>query len=190
MAEGTKSKGGASKGEKSKGDSAQSKASKGGKAKGGKDKGGKDVVEATAGGSVLQVYAPDRAKYSRWILGATSLALVLHGSYGLFYTFGESMRGAIGGWEPLGDEFSISWAFVITLVIALAGSIGTWWAVNHARFVDFLHDTEVELTKVSWSSKNEVFGSSIVVMVVTVILGAWIFFIDNGFSYVFKFLGY
>ena len=132
--------------------------------------------------ALFTVYAPDKAKTTRWILGVCAFALLAFGAYGLYYSFGETMRAPIGGWRPLGDELS--------LLFALAGWAGAWWGVNHPRFVEFFHDTEVELTKVSWSSKNEVLGSSAVVMVVTVVLGVWIFVLDKGYDILLRMLGY
>ncbi|GIW71416.1 MAG: hypothetical protein KatS3mg102_0958 [Planctomycetota bacterium] len=139
---------------------------------------------------MLELYQPDKARYSRWLLGVTAGAIVLYGAYKLYYSFGEAMRAPIGGWEPLGEEFPISWALVVSVVAGLAGAIGTWWAVNYPPLVEFLHDTEIELAKVSWSSRNEVLGSSAVVLVVTVILGVWVFLVDQAFIRVFDLLGY
>ena len=50
--------------------------------------------------------------------------------------------------------------------------------INFGRLVEFLGETEVEMTKVSWSSKREVVGSSLVVIVTVVILGIWIAAVD------------
>ncbi|RME75976.1 MAG: preprotein translocase subunit SecE, partial [Planctomycetota bacterium] len=134
--------------------------------------------------------APDKARTTRWIVGASAFVLVAYGAYGLYYTFGEAMRAPIGGWKPLGDEFPISWAFVLSALWLLVGTAAVWYGVNHRRLVEFFHETEVELSKVSWASKNEVIGSSVVVLVVTFVLAVWIGLLDRSFLALFQKLGY
>jgi preprotein translocase SecE subunit len=50
--------------------------------------------------------------------------------------------------------------------------------VNHPRLVDFFAETEIEMTKVAWSTRREVIGSSVVVVATVVILGTWIAMVD------------
>jgi len=127
----------------------------------------------------FEVYKPDQAIKSRWAVGVSGIALAAFGCYQLFYTLGEKAHDhAFGGFRPLGEEFPISWALILSVVLFVAGAVGTWWAVNHKRLVDFLAETELEMTKVSWSSRREVLGSSIVVIATVIILGGWIGFVD------------
>ncbi|MCX5697813.1 MAG: preprotein translocase subunit SecE [Candidatus Omnitrophica bacterium] len=44
--------------------------------------------------------------------------------------------------------------------------------------VNFLREVKQELTKVSWSTRSELMGSTVVVMVITLILAAFIGLID------------
>lgn len=126
-----------------------------------------------------QVYKPDQASKSRWIFALSAVSLVLFGCYQLFYTLPESMRGhAFGGFRPLGEEFPVSWAFLLSIGLSIAGLAGVWWAINFPRLIDFFAETEVEMTKVSWSSRREVVGSSIVVIATVVILAIWIGTVD------------
>jgi preprotein translocase subunit SecE len=57
--------------------------------------------------------------------------------------------------------------------------------------VDFLKEVRVELSKVSWSSREELIGSTSVVLVITFILGVFIGIIDlllsKGLSLIFKY---
>jgi preprotein translocase subunit SecE len=127
----------------------------------------------------FELYKPDQAVTSRWIFAASVGALVLFGGYQLFYWLPEGVRGhAFSGFRPFGEEFPISWALVIAVVWVLGGLFGAWWAVNHPRLVDFFTETELEMTKVSWSSRREVIGSSLVVLATVVILGVWIALVD------------
>lgn len=58
------------------------------------------------------------------------------------------------------------------------------------KTVDFLNEVKTELSKVSWSSRQELIGSSFVVIVTTSILTLFIGLIDlilsKGLSVVFK----
>ena len=127
----------------------------------------------------FEIYKPDQAVTSRWIFAASVGSLVCFGGYQLFYWLPESMRGhAFGGFRPLGEEFPVSWALILATVWTLAGLFGAWWAANHPKLVDFFAETEIEMTKVSWSSRREVMGSSIVVIVTVIILGIWIAAVD------------
>ena len=137
---------------------------------------------------MLELYEPSKGRYSRWIVGASAIALLLYGVYGLYYSFGDTLRkSVVEGWQPLGDEFPISVALLVSCGVLISGLVTVWWAVNYPKLVDFFHDTEIELTKVSWASKGEVVGSSIVVLVTTVILMGWIAFVDGVFK---KVVGY
>lgn len=127
---------------------------------------------------VFQPYAPDKAVISRWILAVSTVSLAAFGCWQFYNWSPESWQRPIGGWTPLGTDFPISWSLAIAVVLFLGGAGGIWWAVNYARLVDFLAETEVEMTKVSWSSRREVVGSSVVVIATVVILGLWILIVD------------
>jgi len=132
--------------------------------------------------AAITIYKPQSAAISRWTLGISAMALATYGCYHLYLFVPERWRapfGGPGGWgAALGEEFPISIALVLSVVLGIAGAIGTFLAVNYPRFVDFLSDTEVEMTKVSWSSRKEVLGSSAVVIATVVILGFWIGLVD------------
>ena len=47
-----------------------------------------------------------------------------------------------------------------------------------------------EVKKVSWLSKKEIIGSTFIVFVFSIIVGVFLFFVDNGFIRIYdKFLG-
>lgn len=128
--------------------------------------------------AALDLYAPGRARISRWVLGISGMLLLAYGAYSLYYALPQAARAPIGGWRPLGDAFPVSWALIGAIVALLAGAGGAWWLVNYKRLVDFLHDVEVEMGKVSWASRKEVVSNSIVVIVATTILAGWVFIAD------------
>jgi preprotein translocase subunit SecE len=53
----------------------------------------------------------------------------------------------------------------------------------YKRFINFLKDTKAELKKVTWPSRNEVYSTTIVVIIATVFFGFYLFFMDVIFSW-------
>ncbi len=51
-----------------------------------------------------------------------------------------------------------------------------------AKPINFLKEVKVELSKVAWSTRKELIASTIVVIVVTIILGLFVGLIDAGLS--------
>ena len=58
------------------------------------------------------------------------------------------------------------------------------------KVIGFLNEVKVELSKVSWSTRKELVGSTIVVIVITLIMGIFIGLLDlvlsQGLSLLFK----
>lgn len=58
------------------------------------------------------------------------------------------------------------------------------------RTIDFLKEVKIELTKVSWSTKEELLGATTVVIVITSLMGLFIgiidLFLSKALSLVFK----
>jgi preprotein translocase SecE subunit len=138
---------------------------------------------------LLDLYAPDKARVSRWIIGLSAGALVTYGGWSLFYALPQGMRGAIAGLAPFGSQYPVSWALVLGLVVLVGGLGGLWWGINHPKLVDFLQDCEGEMGKVSWASRSEVASSSAVVVVATAILAGWVSLADLALLGVRRLLG-
>jgi preprotein translocase subunit SecE len=69
--------------------------------------------------------------------------------------------------------------------------MGLWTAyrlVNVPTFADFLIAVEAEMNKVSWPTRQELFRSSIVVLVTIFALAVILFFYDFLWNWIFKFL--
>jgi preprotein translocase subunit SecE len=50
------------------------------------------------------------------------------------------------------------------------------------NIIRYLEETKVELQKVTWPTKPEVIGSTIVVIVTSIVISAFIFLVDRGLS--------
>ncbi|NIA06240.1 MAG: preprotein translocase subunit SecE [Actinobacteria bacterium] len=61
--------------------------------------------------------------------------------------------------------------------------------VNSKRAADFMIATEGEMKKVSWSSKKEIIGSTKVVIVVLMIMGAVLALVDLGWHKLLQWVG-
>lgn len=77
-------------------------------------------------------------------------------------------------------------------VPAVLGAIGAWMAyriVNYPQFADFLIDVEVELTKVSWPSKDELWRATLVVLLVMFLLSATLLAYDLVWQQLLRMIG-
>jgi len=52
------------------------------------------------------------------------------------------------------------------------------------RFFNFLKEVRAEVKKVSWPSRNEVYSTTLVVLVAMVFFGFYLYFMDAVFSWV------
>lgn len=71
-------------------------------------------------------------------------------------------------------------------------AFGCWFAyrlVQFPAFADFLVSVEAEMIKVYWPSYNELYSSTIVVLVVFVLLAASIFMFDTCWQLLFRAIG-
>ena len=73
-------------------------------------------------------------------------------------------------------------------LVLLAG-LFVFRLVNYDRFADFLIATEAELNKVSWSSKQELKNSTIVVLTTVVLMAAYLFAMDRMWEELLKLVG-
>jgi preprotein translocase subunit SecE len=48
------------------------------------------------------------------------------------------------------------------------------------KSITYFEETVVELKKVSWPSKDEIYGSTVVVIITSIILSAFVMIVDRG----------
>lgn len=94
-------------------------------------------------------------------------------------TLGENEAGT-GRVEPVYVQ-----ATAAIIAATIAGVLGYYFLGLNRRFVDFLISTEGEMKKVNWSSKREVFGSTKVVILLTLFIALLCFGLDRGFAALF-----
>jgi len=54
----------------------------------------------------------------------------------------------------------------------------------YKRFFNFLKEVRAEVKKVSWPSRNEVYSTTLVVIIAMVFFGVYLYFMDAIFSWV------
>ena len=137
---------------------------------------------------MFKIYKSGQGKGAR-LLAAFSLgALTIYGCYSLYYAI------STGSWADIvlvtipGLEEPLTPPLLITLIVFGVFSFLIFLFCNWHRSADFLIETELELRKVSWPSKSEVVGSSLIVMVLVTILSLVILGIDYAVALVMRFL--
>jgi preprotein translocase SecE subunit len=122
----------------------------------------------------MLVYKRGKGNVSRGIGIAALGLLAMFGCRELYHVLLDSGLTPIQvmGWE-------LRWADLITGIVATACLVGVLLLLNNRRVVDFLLETEVELKKVSWSPRHQLFGNTVVVIVSVVVLGLFILVTDN-----------
>lgn len=67
----------------------------------------------------------------------------------------------------------------ILTAVFVAGGLGlAWWLMNKPRSVDFLIATDAEMKKVNWTSRQELIGSTRVVIMFMFMIAMLLFLID------------
>ena len=139
---------------------------------------------------LLSIYKRGQGVWSR---GLAALVLLAMGTYGAVQT-GRWLVGArhlgtikIGGLAiPVYYGLGIYLPVIIFLVFAGL----TVYICNTRRPADILIETEIEMRKVTWPTSREVVGATAVVIVVVLILGFYLWFLDWAFmSTLLKWLG-
>jgi len=56
------------------------------------------------------------------------------------------------------------------------------------KILKYFEETKLELKKVTWPSKPEIIGSTIVVVVTSILIAAFLYLVDTGLTWVVSFL--
>jgi len=116
------------------------------------------------------IYNSGLATRSRLALAGGLEALGIFGGYWLYEAIGETQQVFPGG--------TVTWSELVGIVFFLLWSLGVYFLLNHRRFVQFLVETEAELAKVTWPSKGEFVGATVVVIATTALVAAYLFAVD------------
>ncbi|MEM9659179.1 MAG: preprotein translocase subunit SecE [Planctomycetota bacterium] len=85
---------------------------------------------------------------------------------------------AIGAWRLSSAADNDVQRYVVPVAVLAVGAWAAYRIVNYPPFADFLISVEVEMNKVSWPSRSELYRASMVVIVVIFLLVAILFGFD------------
>lgn len=122
---------------------------------------------------LTKIYKPGQGKHTRLCSGFTVATIVVLGCWRLY--------------EKLGAGDLNLWVVSLVPVVVLAAlGVLIYWLLNKPLLADFLIAAEGELKKVNWSSRREVFVSTVVVIIVVFAMAALLGATDMVFQLVFR----
>jgi preprotein translocase subunit SecE len=124
---------------------------------------------------LTQIYKPGQGKNTRLVTGLSGAAIVALGCWRL-----HSMLNA--------TDLSIWFVTLVPVVIFVGFAVLIYWLMNKPSVADFMILAEGELKKVNWSTRHEVFVSTVVVIVVVVMLAMILGIADLGYQLLFRWI--
>jgi len=137
---------------------------------------------------VLTPYKQNQGVYARGAAGAALLVLALFGSWRFALMVGVEQTFYMMGMKV---PYATFWGAGMFLVLAFLVSLfvfglRTGWVALDGRsgaFVDLLIDTQAELQKVSWPSREELRRYTMVVLICILVVGVFLYVVDMIVSY-------
>ena len=124
----------------------------------------------------LYLYKRGQGYYTRLWGSIVCFALIAIGCYRLY--------------SILSGTTNNPWIYTIIPVVVLAGfTFMVYWLQNRPALADFFITAESELKKVTWSSKQQIITSTIVVIFVVITFSILLGSVDVGFRSLFEFMG-
>jgi len=134
----------------------------------------------------LAIHKPGQGSAARWIAYLLLALLLFMGVRALFGALHrEGSAALVAGLPLIGD---LTWVKIICIVLFVFGVWGVHMLLNRPTSVDLLVDTEAELRKVNWPSGSDVKNATMVVSLVTVAMGAILFWADELLMLLFRFI--
>jgi preprotein translocase SecE subunit len=108
---------------------------------------------------LTHIYKPGQGKYTRLTSGIATGGVVGLGCWRLYQILGAT-------------DLNLWVITMVPVVVFVAFGILIYWLLNKVAVADFMIAAEGELKKVNWSTRHEVFVSTVVVIVVVLVLAA------------------
>lgn len=128
---------------------------------------------------MFRIYKPGQGKYTRLCSGLSAGLLTVLGAEWLYRKLDGLAESGYKVYLQVG---------IPSLLIAGLGLL-IFWIVNKPNAADFMIATEGEMKKVSWSTRQEIIGSTKVVIFTTIFLAMLLFLVDLCFMKFFQFIG-
>ncbi len=137
----------------------------------------------------LQIYRKGMGVYARGaVAGLFGLAAIFasYSLYGALIDLPDFIAGARVPlldirltWGVLGSCILFVFCGILICIFTTGFEVGfKWLDVKSKKAVEFFIETQGELQKVSWPTRSELVGSTIVVIVCLIILGLYVFCVD------------
>ena len=118
----------------------------------------------------LEFYKKGQGSMGRLIALLGCIGLVLWGGHSL-WTYLQGYAALTKAILPIPHTgLQIDWALIIAVIVAFGGIAGVAWFFNRPKMVDLLVETEAEMKKISWPSRQEAWNSAVIVVVTVVVL--------------------
>ena len=130
---------------------------------------------------IFAIYKRGQGKYTRLVSAFTLAVIVGLGCLRLY----QKLEAVSWG---LSNRATLWIATMIPVGIFVVLAFVIFWLVNKPSIADFMIAAEGEMKKVSWSSKQEIMVSTIVVIVVVIFMSLLLGTTDFGFGAFFSWL--
>jgi preprotein translocase subunit SecE len=121
-------------------------------------------------------FKPTQGKNARMLTAVGLGALVAAGLYQLYELH-------------LRDQFARVPSIAIPAALAAAFAWVIWRIVQYPPFADFLIATEAEMNKVSWTSREDLYRATIVVLATVFFMALYLFGVDYIWSWLLQIIG-
>lgn len=127
----------------------------------------------------LEFYKKGQGSIGRLLALISGGLLILWGGHSLWVTlqgsefFATTLRFHV---PHVGLEINLGLVTAVLVVVVAWAALA--WFLNRARSVDLLVETESEMRKVSWPSRQEAWNSSIIVVVTVLVMMGLLFMYD------------
>jgi preprotein translocase SecE subunit len=119
-----------------------------------------------------------------WVRLMSAIGLGLLVMMGVVWLWDQLSGMRIGEVEPVYIQGGVS-----VLTVSICGLIGYHLIGRKPKLVDFMIATEGEMRKVNWSTRREVVGSTVLVILLTLFIAVFCQIADLGFSAFFQWAG-
>ena len=134
----------------------------------------------------LEIFKKGQGKVARVSAYILLGLLILFGAYRLHATFNVPGEGVLVDRVPVVGSITVM--KLIALGAFLVGMLLLHMTLNRAATANLLIDTEQEMRKVSWPSWSEVKNATLIVVIVTFVMGISLFGFDRALQALFRFI--
>ena len=127
------------------------------------------------------IYKKGQGYWTRMMSGIAAGLLIFMGASWLWKTMNQVRIGSI---EAVYVQAGAAVIFISVLAV-----LGYYLIALHKKVVDFLIATEGEMKKVNWSTKRDIYRSTLVVIFASLFIASGLFVVDSAFAAFFKFVG-